>query len=377
MRKAQIKFLFIFLFFLLVGIEGCKKKKTGLLEMNSKGPLPVDVYVVPNPSEVKIDLEYPATTRAYQKVIVCAKITGTLEKVFFKEGSVVKKGSPLFEIEKDIYEAKYESAKAAYLQALAQLDNAQRTWKRIKRAFRAKLVSEETRDKALSQLKLAEASVKLAKARLKEAQIYLDYTLVKAPISGIVGERLVDPGNLVTPGKPLVKLEQIQPIYVDFSIPDRDLFKYHFLSSESPNYFSKLKLMLKTSSGKIFPEEGKIVYFSSELSQNVPVLKVKAEFPNKEMKLLPNSFVRVILKDVEVGKAILVPQKSVLYSPEGEKVFVVEGSKAVERLIKTVGTYKDYYVVEKGLKPGEKVVVSNLMRLTSGEEVKVEKIVNR
>jgi membrane fusion protein (multidrug efflux system) len=373
-KTKRIKLLLVLLFLIL--IAGCKKKESFSLFSKEKKIISVKVYKVPFPKKVFVDLEYPGITRSYKEVLVCARITGTLEEAYFKEGDYVHKGDLLFEIEKDIYLAKYESAKAGYLQAKAQLEKAKKTWKRIKKSFSAHLVSEETRDSALAQLKLAEASLKLAEARLKEAEIFLNYTTIKAPISGITGQIMIDPGNIVAPGKPLVKIEQISPIYVEFSIPDNDLTKYNFLSQKSPNFLKFLKVKIKLGK-KILKETGKIVFFASELGKGVPVLKVKALFQNSKKELLPNTFVRVLLKNILVKKAILVPQSCVRYSPEGDTVYVVENGKAVERYIKVEGTYKNYYLVSKGLKPGELVVANNLLKITSGSPVKVEKVIKR
>jgi len=376
MRVKKRSGLILVIIMLLTLISGCKKRESFSLFGGKKEVVSVKVYKVPQPKKVYISLEYPGITRSYKKVLVCARISGTLERADFKEGSYVHRGDVLFEIEKDIYLAKYESAKAGYLQAKAQLERAEKTWKRIKKSYAENLVSEETRDNALAQLKLAKAGLKLAKARLKEAEIYLNYTTIRAPISGVTSQIMVDPGNLVAPGKPLVKIEQISPIYVEFSIPDKDLTKYNLLFPGSPNFLKNLKVKIKVGN-KIFRETGKIVFFASELEKSVPALKVKAQFLNKNKILLPNTFVRVFLKDILVEKAILIPQSCVMFSPEGDTVYVVENGKAVERRIKVDGTYKEFYLVSSGLKPGDLIVVSNLLKITSGTPVKIEKVIER
>jgi membrane fusion protein (multidrug efflux system) len=370
----------IFISFLVLCLcTACSKskKKESLLGGFKQEVVPVDVYVVKKVKSIPISLEYPGITKSFQRAVVCAKITGTLEKVLFKEGDFVKEGTPLFSIEKDIYLAKYESAKAAFLQAKAQLERAEKTWERVLKSYKAKLVSDETKDNALAQYKLAKANLQLAKARLKEAEIYLNYTLVKAPISGIAEEKKVDPGNLVSPGKPLVEIDQIDPIYVTFSIPDEDVVKYHFLDKKGKNFLKKLKVKIKLSDGSFYPYSGKIDFVSSTLERGIPALKVRAIFPNQESSLLPNLFVRVVLLGIKKRNVLLVPKRSVMYAPEGEKVYVVEGNKAVAKLIKIGEEYKDFYVVEEGLKPGDKVIVDNLLKLTSGTKIKVEKIVGK
>ncbi len=377
-NKNTKLFLILSLLLILLAFSGCKKKKEeGLLGGTQEKAIGVDVYVVKKVKSTPVHLEYPGITRSYKHAVVRARISGTLEKVLFKEGSFVKKGTPLFVIERELYLAEYKAAKAGLLQAMAQLYRAETTWERIKKSYAEHLVSKQTRDDAYAQYKLAKAGVKLAKAKFKQAKIYLSYTIVKAPISGITSERKVDPGNLVSPGTPLVEINQVNPIYVKFSIPDEDIFKYHFLDENSDNYIKKLKVRLKFSNGSVYPELGKIDYVSSVLNKGIPSLNVRAVFPNEKRKVLPNLFVRVDLIGITRKNVILVPKRSIMYAPEGAKVYVIKNGIAVEKFIKISGEYKDFYIVEKGLNPGDKVIIDNLMRLTSGKKVRVLKVVGK
>jgi len=379
MFKLKRSWLKIFCFLCLITLVfGCQKKKSAsiLSGLHSK-EIGVDVFIVKRVSSIPVFVEYPGMTRSFKKAIVRARVSGILENRYFKEGDYVKKGQELFSIEKNIYLAKYQAAKAAVLQAKAQLEQATKTWKRVWKSYQAHLVSDETKDNALAKYKLAKAAYKLAKARLKEAEIYLNYTDVKAPISGYTCERRVDVGNLVAPGTPLVEIDEINPIYVDFSIPDKDVIKFDFLNVRSSNYIKRLKVKLSLSDNKTISELGKIDYVAPILDKGIPVLRIRAVFRNSRHQILPNLFVRVQLVGIKKKNAIIVPKKCVLYAPEGPKVYVVKNGEAEEKFIKLDGEYKEFYIVKSGLNPGEMVITDNLMKITSGSKVKIESVIGK
>ena len=193
-----------------------------------KMPTPkADIYVVPKPTVLPITLKYPSTVKAYKKVQVVARVLGTLEKKYFTEGQKVNKGDLLYSIEDDVYKAQVEASQASLQMAKANLDNATINWKRIKKLFSQKAISQEKRDNVLSAYKQSLASVALAEAQLKQAKINLKYTKVKAPISGIAGLKQVNIGDLVSynPPSKLVQITQNDKVYVEFSAPMSDYKK--------------------------------------------------------------------------------------------------------------------------------------------------------
>ncbi len=375
MRKGILVIILVGLisFFL----SGCKKKgHKSFLSFGQGKKLEVSVWKVKKIKRVPLVLEYPGKTRSFKKVIVRARISGILEKILFKEGSFVRKGKLLFLIERAIYQAKYDSAKAGFLQARAQYFSAKRTWLRIKKAFEKGAVSPEQRDRTLAQYKLANATLALAKARLRQAKIFLDYTRVTAPISGIISEKKVSAGNLVSPGMPLVEIDRINPIYVYFSIPDEDLLKYGLLNKKSFNYIKRLKVRLKLEN-RIYPFKGRINYVEPVLSASTGTLKVRAIFPNPHREIPANLFVRVELLGVKVKNAYLIPKKSVLWSPEGEKIYLIKDGKVFEKFIKIIGEWKNYYIIKEGLHSGDEIAVDNLLKLKPGASVKIIKVIEK
>ncbi len=366
--------LFLFLIVILL-VVGCKREKKSLFSVQENQVVPVKVFKVKVKDAIPISIEYPGKTKSSKKVTVVARITGKLEKILFKEGSYVKKGTPLFLIERDIYEARVKSAEANVKQAKAKLFQAERTWKRIEHAFRQGAVSKEKRDQAYAQYKAALAYLELAKAQLKEAKIFLSYTKITAPISGIISEKRVSEGNVVKPGTPLAQINRLNPIYVYFSIPDSDIYKYHFTSPTSPNYLKKLTLWLKVNN-QILSRKGKVDYISPILDPATSTLSVRAVFPNPARKIPANLFVRVKLCNVIQKGGALIPKSSVLYSPKGPQVFLITNNTAKKKAIFILGEWGNFYVV-KGLKKGSLVAISNLMHLRTGSSVKIIQIVNQ
>ncbi len=371
MKKLLGYFIITLVIFLL--FVSCSSKKDTSSTATS---LLVTAFKVPEPKNLPVELQYPGKTKSISKVTITARITGFLEKMYFKEGEWVKKGTLLFLIEPDVYQAEYESAKAQLERAKAQLEKAERDWKRIKSSFEDRVVSEEERDRALFSYQSALAEFKNAQARLKQAEINLKYTKVLATTSGIVGERLVDIGNLVNPGTPLVTITEIDPIYVEFSFPDKDLLKLEGEAlKEGFHKLKGLKVELLLENGEVYSRKGYIDFVDAVIDEKTSSIKARAVFPNPERKLLPGQFVRIKVKGLTRPKAIVVPQKAVMQTPLGTTVYVVEKERAVSKIIKVGEKTGEYFIVEEGLKPGELVILDQLMKLRPDTLVKIEKIV--
>ncbi len=344
-----------------------------------KMPTPkADIYIVPKPMTLPITLKYPATIKAYKKVQVVSRALGILELKNFKEGQKVNKGDLLYQIEDDIYKARVEAARASLQMNNATLNNATRNWKRVKKLFTQKAVSSEKRDNALSSYEQSLASVSLAKAQLKQAQIDLAYTKVKAPISGVVGLKQVDVGDLVTntPPSRLVEITQKDKVFVEFSAPMSDYkkIKNHIWSIKDS---SNIKVQLEVN-GKIFKKEGIVDFIDVNTDSKTSIVKMRAIFDNKDGYLMPGQFVRVITDNIIQKDIITIPQKAVLQNPLGTIVFVEEHGHVGVRPVVVGDTSKDKFVVKGGaLKVGDKVIVNNFFRLKPGGEVVVDKIINQ
>ncbi|QER42257.1 efflux RND transporter periplasmic adaptor subunit [Thermodesulfobacterium sp. TA1] len=362
----------IWILLITLSFFGCSEKK---VEKPQTMVIPVTAYQVPQPKDQAVELVYPGKTRSVSFVTVSARITGILQRQYFKEGDFVKKGQVLFLIEPDLYEAAYISAKAGLEKALADYEKAEKDWKRIEASFKARVVSEQERDAAFSAYKTAKANVEYAKAQLRQAEINLGYTKVIAPVSGIAGQRLVDVGNLVNPGTPLVTINQVDPIYVDFSFPDRDLIKLGFeLTKKGLAGVKGLKVDLLIE-GKAYGYSGIIDFIDTLIDENTASVKARAVFKNPEKVLLPGQFVQVVVRGVKRRNVILIPQKAVFQTPTGPVVWVIRDNKVQPQPVKLGEASNDYVVIEEGLKPGDLIAIDNLLKLKPGISVKVEKVV--
>jgi len=365
MRYLRIE---LFLTLMLI-FSACSKNSEGAKQSpSSLPPLDVTVYEIPQAKTVPVEVKYPARTKSISMVTVVARVSGILKERYFVEGQFVNKDQLLFKIEPDIYQAEYDSAKAQLEQAIAEFNRAERDWQRTKASFEDRLVSEQQRDAALSAYEQAKALVEAARARLKQAELNLRYTDVKAPVSGITGTRLVDPGNLVNPGTALVTITEVNPIYAEFSIPDSDLMR---LKAEGLRLKDKLQAYLLIDDSP-YRHSGKIDFIDSVIDEKTSSVKARAVFPNPDREILPNQFVRIIIKGIQRRNAIVIPQKAVLQSSSGPFVYVVENGKALVRNIKLGERVGDNFVVEEGLKPGDLVIVDNLMKIRPGVPVKIE-----
>lgn len=339
----------------------------------------VDVYKVPKPHDMPVVLEYPARLKSVQKVQITARVTGTLIKKFYTEGQFVKKSALLYKIEPDIYQAAVDAAKAQFHSALSMLNKTKRDWTRIKSLYKVNATSQQERDSALSSYEIAKADVEKAKANLKSALINLNYTDVKATISGITGLKSADVGNLVTNGTPLVSITKIDPIYAEFSIPDVDIIKEKYNikngSWEKPTD-GKIKAVIKIN-GRGYSKEGFVNFMDTNIDTATSTLKARAVFPNRDNFLMPGEFVRISLKGIVRKNSIIIPQECVLQNPLGTMVLIVNKGIVQTRPVKLGSTSGKYYIIKKGLKKSDLVIVDNLFRVRPGMSVKIDKTINK
>lgn len=341
-------------------------------------PPKADIYVVPKPSDLKMNLKYPAQIKSFQTAEVYARALGVLEEKLFTEGQKINKGDILFKIEDDTYQAKVEASKASVEMSKATLNNATRNWQRIKNLYASKAVSVEQRDTALSNYENATAALALAKANLKQAQIDLAHTKVEAPISGIAGLKQVDVGNLVQSNgtTKLVTITQNDKVYIDFSMPLSD---YKNIQSGLWNIPSDKKIGVTIAlNGKPIKESGKVDFIDANIDQKTSTVKMRAIVDNPNHTLTPGNFIRVTLNGIVQKNVITIPQKALLQNPMGTIVFVEQNGVAGIRPVVPGKESGDKYIVAGGMvKSGDRVIVNNFFRVKPGQPLTVDKIINQ
>jgi len=342
-------------------------------------PIPkADIYVIPKAKNIPVDLKYPAQIESFQNVNVVSRVLGILEKKHFIEGQKVKKGDLLYEIEDDIYVAIVDAAKASVKMNEATLQKATRDWDRIKELHLKKAVSTQAKDESLSFYEEAAASLLLAKAQLLQAQINLDHTKVKAPISGTTGLKKVDIGSLVSavPATELINITHNDIVFASFSMPLTDF----------ANFKNNIWLMPKNNKVKLFVEVddkltnigGEIDFIDVNVDKNTATVKIRAKIDNNESFLMPGSFVRVALEGITEKNVIIIPQKAVLQNPLGTIVMVEKDGVVTVKPVTLASESGDNFIIRTGpLQSGDRVIVNNFFRLKPGAKVEVDKIINQ
>ena len=322
-------------------------------------PPEVDVVTV-SAGPVVLTQDLPGRLEAYRSAQVRARVEGIIEKRLFAEGSDVKAGAPLFQIDARNYQAAYDSAKA-------DVGVARQTVERYKPLLAAKAVSQQDYD-------LSEAKLKQAEAALSRTQLDLDNTHVPASIAGRIGRAQVTEGALVGRGEAtlLATIEQVDPIYANFTQPGADLLRLQqaFKSGKLRRAGSaKVELMLED--GSVYPHSGKLLFSNLAVDPSTGSVSLRAEFPNKEHELLPGMFARIRFPEGSADNSIKVPQRAVQIGAQGQFVMVVDAeSKAAPRPIKTGGMAGSDFVIADGLKIGDQVIVNGLQKARPGTAVK-------
>ena len=336
-------------------------------------PAPVDAVTVA-PQALPVAFEYTAQTAGSREVEVRARVTGILLKRNFEEGARVKQGQSLFTIDPAPYQAALARAEADVAAAEARAQQAARNAARLKPLYAEKAVSQKDFDDAASAEEIGAADVKAAKARRAEVRLSLGYTKVESPVSGIAGRALRSEGSLVSgPEVLLTTVVQVDPIWVNFGIPDNERAR---LEKEAQAGRLKLpkrfEVELRLADGSIHPVKGTLDFTDVRVSTATGTSEARAELPNPEGALRPGQFVRVILRGAERPGAILVPQRAVLDGPQGKFVYVISDKGAAEARPVQVGEWVgDEWIVTSGLQGGERVITDGVMKIGPGAPVQV------
>ena len=338
---------------------GCSKQSAGPgagAAAAAAHAVPVNVVTV-EPHPVQVQEQISGRTVSYRIAEVRPQVNGVLQKRLFTEGQMVKAGQPLYQIDASVYNANVQSAKASRSATLVK-ENA---------------VSKQSDDTAQAQVRTDEAAVKAARAALTNAQINVQYTYVRAPISGRVSISEVTPGALMTAyqSQRMTVIHQLDPIYVDVQRTTAELLKLREeLASGRLKKLSDgstpVKIMLED--GTVYPITGKLTFQGVSVGTDTGTVTLRAEFPNPKGTLLPGMYVRAVLPSGDIPQAITLNQHAVMRDMRGDPyVFVVNKDNKVEqRAIKTGEAIGDQWIVNSGLNPGDRVIVEGIGKVRPG-----------
>ncbi len=314
--------------------------------------------------------EYVGRVESIQSVSVKPQISGEIAKVCFKEGSVVKAGQLLFQIDPKQYEATVQLRKAELQQAEANLVTAEKYYKRVTAASE-RAVSATDRDTAEGSYLQAKAAVAQAKAALKLAQIDLGYCRITSPITGKIGRALYTKGNYVTPQiTELASIVQMDPIRVSYPLPDRDYLDQLSLFKEDGSVYNTSLIL---SNGEKYNVPGKRDFENNRVDQTTGTIMMRLRFANKEGMLIPGEMVRVFTKPVKSHIVNAVPQTAVMADEQGDYVYVINADNTARQARVTLGReFGELREVTSGVEAGENVAVAGLQRLRPGAKVRIE-----
>jgi membrane fusion protein (multidrug efflux system) len=333
------------------------------------GPMPVQAVTL-RPATVPVTLEYLGQTEAFLKVDVRARVSGFLQKRLFEEGATVRQGQDLFRLERDTFEADLAAADAAIEQAQAHSEQSLREVQRYKALQAAGAATPKEVDDEQVNVRVFQADIQAAKARKRQAQLNLDYTAITSPLTGIIGKVNQDVGSYISAqtDAALAVVQQIDPLYVEFPVTERDLMRWRELSGAKADVAVELTL----PDGQKHPHAGVVNFVDATVDCRTGTAMVRAKVPNPELLLRPGQLLRVKVTGLERKNTLTVPQRAVIESSSGAMVYVVDDSGHAQCHPVTLGDWAgDQWIVEKGLEPGMRVIVDHLTSMRPNAEVKI------
>ncbi|HEX8878142.1 MAG TPA: efflux RND transporter periplasmic adaptor subunit [Phycisphaerales bacterium] len=358
----------------LLALPGCDRKPG---QASGPPPAPEVAATVVTPVTAPGIYEFIAQTAASRTVEVRARVQGFLLKRHFEEGSKVKDGDLLFTIDPRSFEADLQKARASLAQAKAAQALTESNLTRVRQGVESGGLPKAELDKAVAQNDEALAQIKLAEANVTNADLELSYTRVTSPVSGTVGRAQKQEGSLVDSGANslLVESQQVDPIYVNFNVSERDVLQWRAdvatgriqLVSEK-----NLPTEITLSDGTVYKEQGNINFVDVKVDPMTGTAMIRATFPNPDQKLMPGQFVKLRLLGVTRPNVLTVPQEAVISTPGGTFVYIIDKDSKIERRPVTLGDWLGSdWIVEQGVKPGDRVMVDNIQKVQPGMAVKL------
>lgn len=321
--------------------------------------MPVTVMAV-EPENIPLTLDAAGRAEGSKQVEIRARVSGVIEKILFNEGERVALGTPMYQLERAPFEISLAQARSAADQARARVDQARRQRERLRQLNQQSLISKREYDDALVAERTAEAAFAVEQSRVAAAELNLSYTLIAAPIAGITGRSARSQGSLVNAGatEPLTTIVATDPIWVRFALDDEQM--------RSIGNADKARVRLLSRSGDSLIDGGQLNFTGSSVDAQLGTVAMRASFANPALTVLPGQFVQLRIEAGE-RQAYRLPKVAVSQTADGTVVWVVgEQDKAQPRPVGAAEWQGADWIIETGLKPGDRVIVDNLMKLRPG-----------
>ena len=359
-----------------IALVGCSKDPKDAQQAGaSQQTPPTEVgVIVAQPQNVEQSVELSGRTTAFEISEVRPQTSGIILKRLFAEGSYVREGQALYELDSRTNRATFDNAKAALLQQEANLSTLRTKLNRYQQLVSSNAVAKQDYDDLVGQVKVAEAQVAAARAQVKNAEVDLGYSTIRSPISGQTNRSTVTAGALVTANQtePLVTIQRLDPIYVDINQSSSELLRLRQqLSKGSLDSSNNTRVKLKLEDGSDYPVEGRLAFSDASVNPDTGTVTIRAVFPNPNHLLLPGMFANAQIVQGVIPNAMLVPQIAVTRTPTGQAMAMIVNDKGVvePRQITTVGIQGQDWIVTEGLKTGEKVIVDGIAKVKAEQKV--------
>ena len=338
-------------------------------------PPPAITYVTLKPQTVTLTRELTGRADAWQQADVRPQVTGIVERLLFVEGGMVRAGQTLYQLDQTSYRANANSANASIMSAEANLVSARKNAIRSAELVKVDAISKQDNDNAQAALREAEAALHSARASLQSANVPLGYTRVTAPISGRIGRSSVTRGALVTASQAtaLAVIQDTDPMYVEINQSATELLQLRReVQNGSLQGTDTVPVTIKLDDGSTFAHQGKLSFAEELVDPSTGAVAIRVIVPNPDQVLLPGMFVRAVVANGERQNAILAPQQGITRDPRGNATaMVVDAQGKVEvRQVKVNTTVGDKWLVDGGLKAGDKLIVEGLQKIKPGSQVK-------
>jgi membrane fusion protein (multidrug efflux system) len=359
---------------LVLVFSGCKKEASA-----PQLVAPEVTFITVTAKDTPVTFEFVAQTQSSREVEIRARVEGFLDKRLYTEGSLVHTGQVLFQMDKRPFEAALQTAKGQLAQQQARLVVTKANLARVKPLEAVNALSKKDLDDAIGNEKQAEAAVIAAQGEVTSAQLNLSYTTITSPLTGLSSYARMQEGSYLSAGQSslLTYVAQLDPIWVNFSLSENEVLKYRDqmakgLLKAPPDGKYVVEVIL--GDGSVYPQRGLVNFTDPSYSKETGTFLVRAVLPNKQSELRPGQFVRARVFGMSRPNAILVPQSAVLQGAKSHYVWLLDkdGKQAREQVVEVGDWLGDNWFISEGLRPGDRVIVDNALRVSAGVPLKVK-----